>query len=379
MEKVPAGSVRVSAVVYTMSGTGRSSRVQRLEVLPGSEHEVQLEFVEGLAVSGMVSSDGVPAAGANVWFQSQEGNAAMSRTDGSGRYSVTGLEPGVYKVGASGINLSYEAEHTLTASGELDIDATGARLAGKVVDATSGSPIDAAEVSLWAVSGGETRPTTSASTGSGGAFTVSSVAPGTYRVLASKDGYGQDVREIELQRGATSELAFELAPAEGLSVEVVDARDGRALDAVVVVRDASRNVIANRHSGVGDDGTLTIPLSPGRYLLSTSATGYATATLPVTAPGRGLRVPLTPGGTLVIESARELTGRVRLVRPDGEEYVRCWCNGIAGIELNGRRTTTENVAPGSYTVEVVDAAGKPVTAPASVVIEEGRAASLQLK
>jgi hypothetical protein len=99
----------------------------------------------------------------------------------------------------------------------------------------------------------------------------------------------------------------------------------------------------------------------------------------VTAPGRGLRVPLTPGGTLVIESARELKGRVRLVRPDGEEYVRCWCNGIAGIELSGRRTTTENVAPGSYTVEVVDAAGKPVASPASVVIEEGRTASLQLQ
>ena len=165
-------------------------------------------------------------------------------------------------------------------------------------------------------------------------------------------------------------------PAEGLSVEVVDARDGRALDAWVVVRDLSRNVIANRHSGVGEDGTLTIPLAPGQYLLSTSASGYATATLPVTAPGRGLRVPLTPGGTLVIESARELRGRVRLVRPDGEEYVRCWCNGIAGIDLNGRRTTAENVAPGSYRVEIVDAAGRGLAAPRSVVIEEGRTASL---
>jgi hypothetical protein len=37
-------------------------------------------------------------------------------------------------------------------------------------------------------------------------------------------------------------------------------------------RDAVRRIVANRHSGVGPDGALTIPLAPGHYLLSTSAT-----------------------------------------------------------------------------------------------------------
>ena len=242
----------------------------------------------------------------------------------------------------------------MTESAQLDIDATGAALTGTVADATTGAPIAGAEVSLWPIGAGESRPDQTLRTSAVGTFAARALREGRYRLLASKDGYGQEVHEAELRRGSASEVAFDLAPAEGLTVEVVDARDGRPLEAVMVVRDTSRHIVANRHSGVGADGALTIPLAAGRYLLSTSASGYGTATLPVSAPGRGLRVPLTPGGTLVIESLRDLRGHVRLVQADGEEYVRCWCNGIATLDLEGRRTTVENVTPGAYTAEIVD-------------------------
>ena len=102
------------------------------------------------------------------------------------------------------------------------------------------------------------------------------------------------------------------------------------------------------------DGSLSIALADGPYLLSTSASGYGTATLHVSAPAREIRVGLTPGGTLVVESERELRGRVRLVRPDGLEYVQCWCNGIADIEVKGRRTTIENITPDRYAFELVE-------------------------
>lgn len=164
-------------------------------------------------------------------------------------------------------------------------------------------------------------------------------------------------------------MRLELLPADGVTVTVVDARDQRPLEAIVVVRDHGRHIVANRHSGVGADGALNIPLAGGSYSLSTSATGYGTATVKVTAPAKGLRMGLTPGGTLVVESARDLRGRVRLVQPDGEEYVRCWCNGIAEIQLKGKRTVVENVAPGSYTVELLD---EPGATPQSVVVMDGQ-------
>jgi len=378
MEKVPAGHVRVQATAVSLGGSAQSSRVNEIDLAPGSESEVVLEFSDDIVVSGTVTRDGLPAVGAVVSFRAGPGRV-WAPADGSGRYTVVGLEPGLYQVDVAGPELSFETEYQVTTSAQLDIDASGAAVAGSVTDATTGAPIAGAEVSLWRVDAPESRPSSTLHTGAAGTFVAKAIREGHYRLLASKDGYGQDVLEVDLRRGLPSEVAFELAPAEGLTVEVVDARDGRPLDAVVVVRDTSRRIIANRHSGVGADGTLTIPLAAGSYLLSTSADGYGTATLSVTAPGRGLRVPLTPGGTLVVQSPRDLHGRLRLVRPDGEEYVRCWCNGIATMDLEGRRTTIPNVTPDRYTVELLDTAGRPDAAPRAVVIQEGQVSTLTVE
>jgi protocatechuate 3,4-dioxygenase beta subunit len=375
LEGVPTGAVRVSAVMTAGDGSMRSSRVSALEIVAGTESETVIEFANDITVSGTVVRDGLPAAGASVSFQSKSGPLARALTDASGRYSVQGLEAGLYEVEVSGIDLSYQADHAVSATSELDIDATGAALAGSVADAASGNPIDDAEVSLWRLDD-STHPTTTVRTNASGTFQARSVREGAYRLLTSKDGYGQDARPLELRRGAAEDVRVDLTPSEGLSVRVVDARDDRALEAVVAVRDMAHQVVANRHSGVGTDGTLTIPLAPGPYLLSTSATGYGTATLQVNAPGHGLRVPLTPGGTLVVESARELRGRLRLLGPDGEEYVRCWCNGIGGFDLDGHRTTAPNITPGSYRLELFDLAGRPIPAQPSVMIQEGRVTTI---
>jgi hypothetical protein len=191
-----------------------------------------------------------------------------------------------------------------------------------------------------------------------------------------KSGYGQDVRELDLATGTTAQIDVPLKAAAGLGMKVVDARDGHALDAIVVVKDSSKRIVAN-HADTAPDGTLTVALADGSYILSTSATGYGTTTFPVSAPSTGLSVGLTPGGTLVVESARDLRGRIRLLLPDGEEYVRCWCNGIADIALEGRRTTVPNVTPGSYTVELVDRVGA-VAGGNAVVIREGQVSTLTI-
>ena len=379
IEKAPVGHLKVVATAMSLDGSSRSSRANEIDLPPGGEAETVLEFSDDVVVSGTVTRDGQQAVGAIVSFRARPRSFTRGRTDGSGRYAVVGLEPGLYAVEVLGPDLSYETEYQVTASAQLDIDATGATLAGTVADATTGAPIAGAEVSLWLEDAAENRPSSTLHTGTAGAFSARALREGRYRLLASKDGYGHDVREVDLGRGAASEAAFELTPAEGLTVEVVDARDGRPLKAVIVVRDTSRHIIANRHSGVGADGSLTIPLAAGRYLLSTSAGGYGTATLSVTAPGRGLRVPLTPGGTLVVESPRNLRGRLRLVRPDGEEYVQCWCNGIASIDLEGRRTTVPHVTPDRYTVELFDAAGHPTSSPMSVEVQEGQVSTLTVE
>jgi hypothetical protein len=352
----------------------RSSRPVELTLAAGAEIETVLEFASDVAIKGVVIKGGSPVPGAMVSF-APTGRAdfgTMGRTDARGAYEVVGLDPGPHKVSVYGTGVSYSMDYTVSGSAELDIDVTGGTVSGRVARADTGAPVSGAEVLFFLLGGRENSPTASATTGAQGGFSQGSLREGRYRLITSKAGFGQEQREIEVGRGSAAEVTFELQPADGVSLSVVDARDGRPLEATVVVRDEARRIVANRHSGVGEDGVLNIPLSNGPYLLSTSASGYGTATLPVKAPSRGLRVGLTPGGTLRIESLRDLRGRIRLVQPDGEEYVRCWCNAIADIELGGRVTTVENVTPGSYTLELELVGAEEPAATRPVLVQEGQ-------
>ena len=378
MAEAPAGRVQVQAFVNSLTeGSTRSSRPLSLVLAPGSETETVIEFADDATVTGVVTLEGSPVPMVMVSFMRDDGPSVMARTDGRGVYQATGLELGHHKVHVWGERVSYATEYVVSASGEFDIDVTGGALSGRVVQADGGAPIEGVVVSLFRQGGNENRAEGGVTTGRQGAFVQRSLRDGRYRLVTSKAGFGQQVRDVDVASGATAEVVIELTPADGVSVAVVDARDSRPLDAIVVVRDQARRIVANRHSGTEEDGTVNIPLADGSYLLSTSANGYGTVTRPVTAPSRGLRIGLTPGGTLLIESARELRGRVRLLQPDGEEYVRCWCNGIADIQLKGRRTTVENITPGAYTLEIVDAPSG--TAPRPVVVNEGQTSKVTIE
>jgi protocatechuate 3,4-dioxygenase beta subunit len=370
----PAGRVAVVAVAMAPGGM-RSSETVELTLAAGTETATSLAFKDDLVLTGTVTRLGSAVPNANVAFAA-EARGASATTDREGRYEVH-VAPGRYRVTVWGDGVSWNAEHAVAESGVFDIDVTGGGLRGRATDAASQAPVPGVEVSLWRVGGGENTPVTSVVSNVEGSFAAPSLREGRYRLVTSKKGFGQQVREVDVPRGGSVDVLVELAPADGITLTVTDGRDGRALDAIVVVRDAARRIVANRHAGADAEGAVTIPLADGAYLVSTSANGYGTATVPVTAPARGLEVALTPGGTLVIETGRPIAGRVRLLQPDGEEYVRCWCDGIAEIKLEGARTTVENVAAGAYTMELVDVPAMSYAKP--VVILEGQTTTARIE
>lgn len=378
IENAPAG--RVTARVFAASTESpRMSRAKTVTVAPGSVTRVDLEFGT-LTVKGRLTLNGAPVIAGNVTFTLSHGESAFSgRSDENGLYEVGGLDPGEYTVTAQSSRASYSTKYIVRGPSQFDIDMTGATLRGSVVDASTHEPIAAAAISLWAVDGAE--PATSASqemkSDTAGKFAASSIAEGRYRVLVQKEGFGQVTRDVTLVKGNAAELLLSMSPAEGIRAHVVDGRDGRNLEAIVVVRDRQKRVVADR-ANTQDDGSVSIPLAPGDYLLSVSSHGYGTVTMPVTAPARDLRIAVTPGGTLVIRSPRELSATLRLVLPNGDEYVRCWCNGIAEIVVKGTETKIENITPGSYTAVLVDEFGA-TSKSYPVVISEGQTAVLEVE
>ncbi len=381
VEKAPVGRVRVQAYASTPQGDTLASKSVELTLAAGAEASVTLEFAGDIVVAGVVVRDGAPVAGVTVAFQRTDAAGAdlpaAARTANGGRYETALPEPGRYRISVSGESTEYTTEADVSASMQIDLDVTGASLSGRVTDATSGAPLTGAEITLW-LAGAESAPASTLTTNARGEYAGASLHEGRYRIVTSLAGYGQQTRDVDLGRGDRAGADFELTPAAGVGVKIVDARDGRTLDATVVVRDpATRRIVANRHSDAAPDGTVTVALADGAYLLSASSTGYATTTMPVTSPASGLRLGLTPGGTLVATSTRDLHGTLRLRLPDGDEYVRCWCNGLADIPLTGHTTTVPNVAPGRYTIELL-AEGAPRAGP-TVSIEEGQIARVSLE
>jgi hypothetical protein len=191
---------------------------------------------------------------------------------------------------------------------------------------------------------------------------------GAHVLTVAKEGFATHTRRLQPDAGT---VAITLTRTDGLRVRLTDARGGHTLDGYVVAVDAAGLQVA-RASEAQKDGTMLMPVAAGAYRISVSADGYASQSMRVNVPHPGeVRLALTPGGTLILHADRASADLVKLVLPSGEEYVRCQCNGIAEIRLTGLSTTIENVAPGSYTMQLLDPNGL-VKATQIVTIAEGQ-------
>src|SRR5262249_2897500 len=137
-----------------------------------------------VVMSGSVRRDGAPLPHAIVSFQSSDSRSASSTgsTGSDGRYEITGLEPGRYRVT---VGSSFGMDYAVAGSGELDIDVTQAALRGRVLDAASGAPLAGVELTLWSL-GQNQSPASTVSTNAKGEFATSALAVGRYRLLTAK-------------------------------------------------------------------------------------------------------------------------------------------------------------------------------------------------
>jgi hypothetical protein len=163
-----------------------------------------------------------------------------------------------------------------------------------------------------------------------------------------------------------SPAIVKLTRADGALVRLVDARDGRTLTGDATARDAAGHLLASG-SRDGPDGSLRIAVAPGTYRFSGFAAGYGSATVTAEVPSNEVRIPLPRAGRLILVSSSELRGTARLIQPDGEEYVRCWCDGEPEIRISERATLIDSVAPGTYTLEITPNGGKARQYPVSVI------------
>ena len=369
IERAPAGELELQAWAYSPKGEA-TTPVVKVTVIADGDVEANLAFRDDIVIRGVITESGVPAPGRKVRFSS--GTMRWSATAGEGGvYQLTGVEPGnLYDVEVEGGERAYSTRHHVTGSGTFDIHIEWSRVEGRVIDG-AGAPVAEAKVNLTTEQRHESEDV---STDASGTFAVP-VARGSHVLTIAKNGFATFTQRVE---AGTAPLLVRLAQTKGLRVRLTDARDGRTLDGYVVAVD-SGGLQVSRTDEKQTDGTMLVPVADGTYRISVSANGYASQSVRATVPFEGeLRLALTPGGTLIVQADRPSADLVKLVMPNGEEYVRCQCNGIAEIRLTGATTTIDHVAPGTYTMHVLDARGFVKTS-YPVTIAEGQTTRAEIR
>ncbi len=107
---------------------------------------VELPFERGLRLSGRVVEDGAPLGGARMFVGDQE-----TRTDQEGRFALEGLDPGPNEVIVSRADWSGTQYQSIDLQTDLEgvrieLEPAAATVAGVVVDAATGQPLDRAHL-----------------------------------------------------------------------------------------------------------------------------------------------------------------------------------------------------------------------------------------
>lgn len=369
VEEAPAGDVTVRLLVS--AGENEKSLVRRAVVPKGGRARVDFDLEQAPLIRGRVVRGEDPVMAARVQLE-RIGSAdeASTRTGGGGWFEVE-IEEGSYEVSVWTMDGSQHHERRqINATSILEIDVAPAGLEGRVLDAVTGKGLAGAVVELrprvrrqeWS-----SYDLPEVTTDSRGRFAVAGAPIGRFMLSARAAEYAPQLLEVALEGGTLESVEIVLEPAEGLDVVLFDARSGAVLRGDVVARLPSDAVIWDGKAPRSGDG-VRLPLGPGDYKVSVSANGYASQTLLARVPSREpLRVALTPGGTVVVRSQTLERRIAKLIAPDGEEYVRCWCNKISAFKIEGSETVLEHIAPGGYTLMIQDPDGSSQALPLQVL------------
>jgi protocatechuate 3,4-dioxygenase beta subunit len=196
-------------------GTSNVADATTLSLGPGEERQnvdFRMQLVPNVRVEGVVTRpDGQVASGMLVWLTSlgtRSGGITLSttqsQTDADGRFRLTGVFPGSYRLearptaggrGGGAGGLSFWGATEISLSGDADITAnltlqpTTTATGRVVMQSDSGATLDLARVRLTLVADDGPSTTSPAATiGTDGRFTIAPVIPGRYRVVATLPG-----------------------------------------------------------------------------------------------------------------------------------------------------------------------------------------------
>jgi uncharacterized protein YfaP (DUF2135 family) len=370
-----------------------------VDVEPGQPHvlDITLRLADDIAGFVRDAATGVPIMGATV---SVEGTSQQATTLEDGSYAIRGLSPSETPYTVAVTHPDYVSESAPatvvpieTTLLNFDLEKTPGRIFGKVTDARTGSqPIAGASVVLV-----DTDLTTQ--TGANGDYDFPRVAPGTYIVKATADGYFDHDNEtsVTVAKDNGSEANFSLQPEPGSislavngpagplnanvalddGVPVSIGEDGTHLFSDVAAGDHSLQITHSDHETVND----SVAVGPGEDVSKTFAMSVKAGTVTVTVndgAGSGIAGAVvtlddtsasTTGesATVTFEDVPAGNGHPLAITHDDYEPASDSIDVRPGQTV--ARTYTLAAKPGTVTVNVTGFGGGPLNA--DVTLDDG--------
>ncbi|MDP6455794.1 MAG: carboxypeptidase regulatory-like domain-containing protein [SAR202 cluster bacterium] len=292
-------------------GTSDWSAAKPVIVTSGNETDkIDFSLGAGGTISGtIVDSSNQPLADVDVFADSfGGGGGGGNRTDSNGEYTIEGLAPGNYRVGAHAPHLGFASQFydktsiwdkatpvTVTSGTDTpDIDfvlAAGGAITGRVVKVATGAGkagtvVPVANADVWAQSydgaggGGGSR------TRADGTYKITGLAPGGYRVQASAPHQGlihqyykdtsdwDKASNVTVNVGTTTaNIDFTLAGGGSISGRVTSAATGQGIPGAQI---NAFNESGGNGTQSGADGSYWIDgLAAGKYRIEANAPGFA--------------------------------------------------------------------------------------------------------
>ena len=375
LEHVPPGEWDAVAI---LEGSGRQVR-QSVRIEEGAQEvTLDFEFGSGLRLTGTVLVDQEPLAGAIVTLRGESVAARFrSSTRYDGKFFLEGLEAGRYEIRIqgqeSGLNTSRTVD--ITSDDDLLIEMTTARLAGRVVDARDGQPIDGVDLRLVRQEGNGSGLAVSDARGD---FHFGRVGEGSWRLAASKTGFAQSVQVLDIQPGdvldnlrvalePTSKLTFRVADPNGLGIDFVN----------MVFLDGAGRTVANVNRRLASDGQVELSTVPeGTWTLLIESPGRVLVERQVTVPGVLDTVLLPFGGSLQVEVKELATipapAVLELWTAGGSPLRKIHWDGSVRSQfpLTGSKVVVGGLAPGGWSFRVTTEDGRSWEGVASVAAGE---------
>ncbi|KGX88751.1 hypothetical protein N781_09540 [Pontibacillus halophilus JSM 076056 = DSM 19796] len=306
----------------------------------------------GIAGEVLNAQTGIPIIGANVevrFIDSSGAIVATVFTDEDGMYRANDLAPGFYTLvyGAEDfqtVAITTEVEAGITKIVNALLEPNPGAVNGTIINSIDESPLPGALVTIVDSNGFVVDTVT---TGTNGAFNINGLAPGSYTITASIDGFQNNVTGVTVRSNEITATIIPLTPGPGrIEGTVTPSLSGT----LVRLFDQNGVFIA---STIPENGLFNFDnLAPGTYTVSASANEYTTDTVGVEVLSSQTSfvsltldpLPATVSGTITSSGGAPIANAlVKIVNDAGVTLGSAFTNELGGYTL-------PNIPAGSFTL-----------------------------